>query len=236
VIVISDRETTAIVGSKHTWLNHRDVLKTVSHLLERDSGYPVEIVIRPEAPNKATYVVDWRYIQFDPATDTWTGVADDKESSWRDKLRERVRHIFKGMTDLLTARMPTFDVDRTEIPMFTINGTYVFKYYFEDSDLFNQLKQYYNDDAYRFELTSDEELEEAARILDQYFFDLDVVDDPKPYCVVVPRNDDYSDILRNTVARFSRGRHYIFLLKDTLSVDQAIEQGATPLRESDVTL
>lgn len=132
--------------------------------------------------------------------------------------------------------MPTFDVDRKSINVFEINDTYAFKQFFDQDDLFTQLEQYYNENAYRFELPTKADLNQVDDLLDGYFYDLHVVDNQAPFCVVIDRDKDHSDILRNAVVRYQRGDHYIFLMKDQLSVDQAVEHGATKLRETDLPL
>ena len=129
--------------------------------------------------------------------------------------------------------MPTFDVDREEITAFEVDGTYLFKQYFDRDDVFEALKSYYKSDEFRFEVPEDE-LDGAKQILDEYFFDLRIDDDLHSYCVVMEQGDDYSDVLRNSVLTRRRGSNVVFLMKDLLSVEQAVEQGARRLSETDV--
>lgn len=132
--------------------------------------------------------------------------------------------------------MPAFEVDTEQINVFEVNDTYLFKHYFDNDDLFDQLRQYYNPDAYRFELPDRETLQQIDDTLADYFLTTNLVDDIEPYCVAMDRGEDYSDIFRNAVVQFDQGRHTVFLMKDQLSVDQAVEQGATTLAAADVEL
>lgn len=129
--------------------------------------------------------------------------------------------------------MPTFDVDREEITVFEVNGTYLFKQYFDRDDLFDTLKSYYKSDKCRFEVPGDK-IDDAQQILDEYFFDLRIEDGLHSYFVVMEQGDDYSDVRRNSVLTRRRDSNVVFLMKDLLSVEQAVEQGARRLSETDV--
>jgi hypothetical protein len=131
--------------------------------------------------------------------------------------------------------MPTFDVDREEITAFELDGRYIFKQYFDNDDLFQELEHYYNSDNYRFEVP-DWELSEVRQILDNYFYELETVDNIADYCVVQPKEADSSTIHRNAVASQRHGNHDIFLMKDKLSVRQAVEQGAFHSEKSDLKM
>ena len=131
--------------------------------------------------------------------------------------------------------MPTFDVEQGQITAFEFNQTFLFKQYFDKDDLFQQLEQYYNSDKYRFEVP-EEELSEVNQLLDNFFYELEVVDQPQEYCVVQNKEVDSSDILRNSVAHQRRRNYDIFLLKDEISVRQAIEKGTTSPEKTDLSM
>ena len=131
--------------------------------------------------------------------------------------------------------MPTFDADREEITAFKVSDTYLFKQYFDQDEEFDALKLYYNNDKYRFEVPEDE-LDDAQQILDKYFFDLRIEDDWHSYCVVMEQGDDYSDVLRNSILKRHHNNNIVILVKDLLSVEQAVEQGARRLSEADVNI
>ena len=132
--------------------------------------------------------------------------------------------------------MPSFEVDREEIAVFVLDDVYVFKQYFEQDELFADLRAYYNDDTYRFEVPK-EAFESVVDRLEEHFYEPVVVDDVEPFCVVKRKYTDHPDVLFKTaVAKQSTGDHTVFLLRDRLSVDQAVEQGATRVAETDVAV
>lgn len=131
--------------------------------------------------------------------------------------------------------MPTFDVDQEEIAAFEFAGRYVFKQYFDEDDLFQKLEKYYNKDRYRFEVP-EEDLSQVRQVLDNYFYDLETIDDFNDFCVIQERQVDSSEILRNSVATHRQGKYEIFLMKDKLSARQAVEKGATSIQKSGLSL
>lgn len=131
--------------------------------------------------------------------------------------------------------MADFAVDPERINVFPIDEAYLFKHYFERSDLFEALRDYYDDDAYRFEIPADAFDRVRERLADEYY-DLVVVDDPEPYCVVKEQYTPHADILRNAVVSWERRGQRFFLLKDDLAVRQALEQGAERVAETPYAL
>lgn len=130
--------------------------------------------------------------------------------------------------------MPRFDIDTEEITAFEIGDTYYFTTYFDEESLFKQLNQYYKTGKYRFEIPGDD-LEQVRQILDEFYYSLRIEDNWEDYCVAADKEADTSSILRNSVMNTNRGLHEIFLMKDKLSVEQAIEEGATPLEKPGIT-
>jgi hypothetical protein len=131
--------------------------------------------------------------------------------------------------------MPTFDIKTEKITAFDTGKRYIFKNYFDEDQLFQQLEKYYNRDKYRFEIPY-EDIEEVRQLLDEYFYKLEITDRLQAYCVVVPEEADSSDILRNSVMKEHRRRHEILVMKDRISVRQAEEDGAIVLEESDLQI
>lgn len=129
--------------------------------------------------------------------------------------------------------MPSFNVDTEEITAFDFGNTYVFTAYFDEEQLFNQLKKYYNRDKYRFKVP-EEDLEEVQQTLDNYFYELVLEDSPEEYCVVADEETDSNAILSNSVMRKQRRNHDIYLMKNKLSLEQAVEQGAIRVEKSEV--
>lgn len=132
--------------------------------------------------------------------------------------------------------MPTFDVDDEPINVFPVDDQFVFKQYFERDDVFAELRPYYNAEEYRFEVPGDA-FEDVEAFLADHFFEFNVVDDPEAFCVVKQKYTDHPDLLfRNAVVQRSVGNHNVFLLKDQLAVEQALNQNATRLADTDIEL
>ena len=131
--------------------------------------------------------------------------------------------------------MPDFDVEPERIAVFRLDDHYVFSHYFEREDVFRALREHYDDDAYRFEVPVDQFGEVRERLRESYY-DLVVVDDPEPFCVVTEKYDKHAKILRDSVENWERRGHRFFLMKDERSVERAIERGATPVTETEFAL
>lgn len=134
--------------------------------------------------------------------------------------------------------MPSFDIDTTEINAFKVEDAdlYVFSQYFEQDDVFHELREWYDSEEYRFEVPASE-INRLESFLGEYFYDLNRVapDEIEPFCVVKEKYTDHADILRNSVYHTSRGGNTIFVMQDRLSAEQAAEQDATPLDDSDIS-
>jgi hypothetical protein len=128
--------------------------------------------------------------------------------------------------------MPTFDVGAEPLTVFEVGDEYLFAHYFDRQDVFDDLRDYYNDDAYRFEVPADEFGEVRERLEDAYF-EPRVVTDLQPYCVVIEKYEEHAKILKSSVANWERKGHRFFLMKGELAVKEAIERGATPISETD---
>lgn len=129
--------------------------------------------------------------------------------------------------------MPTFDIKKEETTAFESGQTYLFKQYFDKDEHFQKPQQYYKYDNYRFEVT-DGETSVVRQILDNTFYELKIADEPMDYCVVQDKQENSSNISRNSVANQRRGNYEICVRKDEISVRQAIEKGATRLEEADL--
>ena len=128
--------------------------------------------------------------------------------------------------------MPTFDVEPEELTVFEVDDEYLFSQYFDQQDVFEDLRDYYNDDAYRFEVPEDEFNSVRERLEDAYF-DPVVATDLDPYCVVIDKYDEHAEILKQSVANWERSGNRFFLMKDELAVKEAVERGATRISETD---
>ena len=133
--------------------------------------------------------------------------------------------------------MPMFDADTTEINAFEVEdaGLYIFSQYFDQDEVFDELREWYNSEQYRFEVPAGK-LDRIESFLDEYFYEVTRVapNDIEPFCVVKEKHTDHADILRNSVYHTSQGSRTVFVMQDRLSAEQAIEQGAAPLADSDI--
>jgi hypothetical protein len=131
--------------------------------------------------------------------------------------------------------MPAFDVDAKPLIVFEVGNEYLFSHYFDREDVFEDLRDYYNDDAYRFEVPADE-FDTVRERLEAAYFELTIITDLEPYCVVVEKYDKHADILRESVVTWERRGHRFFLMQDELAVKEALDQGAEKLAETDFAL
>lgn len=67
--------------------------------------------------------------------------------------------------------MPSFDIAKEEITAFEISDRYLFTMYFDEEQLFKQLKEYYHSDKYKLEIP-EYDLEQVRQVLDKFFYDL----------------------------------------------------------------
>lgn len=131
--------------------------------------------------------------------------------------------------------MPAFDVDAKPLIVFEVGDEYLFSHYFDREDVFEDLRDYYNDDAYRFEVPADE-FGTVRERLEEAYFELTIITDLEPYCVVVEKYDKHADILRESVVTWERRGHRFFLMQDEVAVKEALDQGARKLAETDFAL
>lgn len=190
--------------------------------------------IRPERVGFG-YTVEWmRWTTDHDAALQLADAARDSEPA--AAVRDWARQLLNDHTPNVRSWMPSFDVDREQINAFVIDDTYLFKHFFDRDEVFDALRPYYNESAYRFEVPA-EEFSEVQDRLDDQFVDLTVVDDPDRFCVVKRRYTDHPDVLfKASVLQRERQDYTVFLMKDQLSVEQAVNTGATRLAESDVSV
>ena len=132
--------------------------------------------------------------------------------------------------------MTSFDVDREPVYVFELDHAYVFRRYFELNEVFDELRDYYDADEYRFEVP-ERDWDDVAEVLREYYYEPEVVDDVEDFVVVKEQYTKHAEILKNSVANWSRRGYYFFLMKDPLAVERAVqEQGATPVAETDLAV
>ena len=96
----------------------------------------------------------------------------------------------------------TFDVvpKRKRINVFKLGKLWLFKYFFDNRELFEALLDHYNKDLYRFEFKSTGARNNALKLLERNGFDYDLVENLQGYVVKLPKFAKYAQILKNSVA------------------------------------
>jgi hypothetical protein len=121
------------------------------------------------------------------------------------------------------------------IPVFPVDGKYLFKHYFEERDLYSRLSQFYNGEKYRFEIP-ESELEAVISFLRDSGKSIDVVEDVDEYVVVKKKYTHHPDLLfKESVTQRSQSGHNLFLMKNHSAVTAAITNGAAPITRKEFT-
>jgi len=131
--------------------------------------------------------------------------------------------------------IPTFDVDppkREKINLFKIRKVWCFKHFFDDKEIFKELYDYYNQEKYRFELPTVGERNKIMKYLYRKGFDPILIEDASDYTVTMDRFKKYAAILRNSIDYEEKGEVRIFIMKDLVSVEEAVDAGAEKCEES----
>jgi hypothetical protein len=120
-----------------------------------------------------------------------------------------------------------FDVlpKHKRIIVFKLDKLWVFKHFFHDRKVYDELLDYYNKDLYRFEFKSIATRNNGLKILERNGFDYELVEDLKGYVVSLPKSAKYAQILKNSVARSETADERIFLMKDKAAVEEAVGLG-----------
>lgn len=128
--------------------------------------------------------------------------------------------------------MSSFDIDPEQLVVFKIDDEYLFSQYLERTDVFNDLREFYTDTEYRFEVP-EAEFDAVRDRLEQAYYEPVVVTDLEPYCVVIDKYDEYADILKRSVVMWERRGKRFFLMQDGLAVNEALKRGAERISDTD---
>jgi hypothetical protein len=121
-----------------------------------------------------------------------------------------------------------------QVNVFDVDGLYLFKHYFEGDDVFDQLKPYYNNQQYRFEIPP-KDFNWLRVFLDGHGYGLVVVDALNAFVVVVTKYTDHPDnIFKASVIQRSVDDYNYFLMTDQVAVEQAVHEGAARLTDTDL--
>ena len=125
--------------------------------------------------------------------------------------------------------------EREPIYVFNVEESYLFTHYFARTDIFSELQEYYNDEEYRFEVPEDD-FPWVLELLEENHYEPIRVDDIEEFAVVKEQYTPHSDILRNSVMHWSRDGYNFFVMQSPRAVEEAVEQGATRIEETELVL
>ncbi len=119
---------------------------------------------------------------------------------------------------------------------FPIEKDVLFKHYFEGDVVFQRLKPFYNGRQYRFEVPV-EEFDAVKRFLRSHGYDVSIVHHPEPFYVVVRQYTAHPEgIFKKSVRHTRRSGWNCFLMKGQSAVESAVEEGATRLARSHLSV
>jgi hypothetical protein len=120
------------------------------------------------------------------------------------------------------------------VNVFEVDGTYLFKHYFEGEDVFDRLEPYYNNQGYRFEVPEDA-FPGLRTFLADNGYGLVVVDAVEEFVVAVRQYTAHPDnIFKESVVQRRTGDYNCFLMTDQDAVAAAVADGATRLTATDL--
>jgi hypothetical protein len=121
-----------------------------------------------------------------------------------------------------------------QVNVFEVDESYLFKYYFDSEEVFDRLKQYYNNQQYRFEVPPDE-FENLRSFIEEYGYGLVVINMIEPFIVVVKKYTAHPDnIFKSSVIQRTVNGYNCFLLTNQAAVKEAVQDGAARLTETDL--
>jgi hypothetical protein len=125
-------------------------------------------------------------------------------------------------------RASTFGVTerRAKITVFRVGRIWTFKHFFGDGEIFKELADHYSRENYRFEFLTEYERDETFKKLKDRGFDFHVVEDLEGYVVSLDKSCKYAPVLRNSIEHVETQNERLFLMKDLVSVEVALDFGA----------
>ena len=121
-----------------------------------------------------------------------------------------------------------------QVNVFEVDESYLFKHYFDSEEVFDRLKQYYNNQQYRFEVPPDE-FENLRSFIEEYGYGLVVINVIEPFIVVVKKYTAHPDnIFKSSVIQRTVNSYNCFLLTDQAAVKEAVQDGAARFTETDL--
>ncbi len=133
--------------------------------------------------------------------------------------------------------MPEFRrASQNRVNVFPINEVYLFKHYFDNEEIFDKLRRYYNNQQYRFEVPN-ADFPKIQEFLAEFGYALIVIGGIEEYTVVVRKYTEHpGNIFKSSVLQRSEGDYNVFVMTDQAAVEQAVNQGATRLTDTGLTV
>jgi hypothetical protein len=123
---------------------------------------------------------------------------------------------------------------KEQVNVFEVDEMFLFKQYFDGEEVFDRLKQYYNNQHYRFEVPPDD-FETLRSFLIEHGYGLVVVDAIKEFVIVVKKYSAHPEnIFKQSVIQRSIDDYNCFLMTDQVAVEQAVSDKATRFTETDI--
>lgn len=128
------------------------------------------------------------------------------------------------------------DGDAERVNAFRVGSDVLFRHYFEGDAVFDRLKPFYESQQYRFSVPADQ-VHQVKEFLAGYNYDLRIVDDPNRFAVRCRKYRSHPEnIFKASVLQRSAGDHTVFVLRNEAEVEKAVEQGATALSKTELSL
>ena len=115
---------------------------------------------------------------------------------------------------------------KKSITIIKAGSHWIFKHFFDDTEGFRELADYYDKDGYRFVLKTPGERNLVQKLLEQRGFDVELVENSRGYVVKLSHKSKYAGVLKNSLAQIETSEWRIFLMKDQAAVKEAIREGA----------
>ncbi|MCJ7443075.1 MAG: hypothetical protein MUO26_00840 [Methanotrichaceae archaeon] len=120
------------------------------------------------------------------------------------------------------------------ILVFKVGALWVFKYFFDDKEMFKALRDHYNQDNYRFEFKTVSKRNNTLKLLERNGFDYELVEMVQNYLAKLPKSARYAQILKNSVGQKETANERIFLMRNLAAVEEAISLGAQKVEDKNV--
>lgn len=120
------------------------------------------------------------------------------------------------------------------VNVFVVEEVSLFKHYFDGEAVWDELRRYYNNNQYRFEVPPSD-YERVRLFLEEHGYGLVEVEDLDEFAVIVRKYTAHPEnIFKGSVLHRSVGDYNVFVMTDRPSVEEAVAAGATRLSEAPI--